>query len=91
VNNAGTAIPKAFEGATLEELDRVLDINVRGIFIATQAALKHMKDGGRIIMIGSSVGERMMVPGLAAYSATKLPVPLCPYIGMALSRSNVRT
>jgi 3-oxoacyl-[acyl-carrier protein] reductase len=71
VNNAGTAIPKAFEEATLEEFDRVLDINVRGVFIATQAALKHMKDGGRIIMIGSCVGERMMTPGLAAYSATK--------------------
>jgi 3-oxoacyl-[acyl-carrier protein] reductase len=71
VNNAGTAIPKPFEEATLEEFDRVLDINVRGIFVAAQAALKHMKDGGRIIMIGSSVGERMMVPGLAAYSATK--------------------
>jgi 3-oxoacyl-[acyl-carrier protein] reductase len=71
VNNAGTAIPKAFEEATLEELDRVLDINVRGTFIATQAALKHMNNGGRIIMIGSCVGERMMTPGLAAYSATK--------------------
>src|SRR5437762_750484 len=58
VNNAGTAFPKPFEEATLEEMDRVLDINVRGVFIATQAALKHMKSGGRIIMIGSSVGER---------------------------------
>lgn len=71
VNNAGTAIPKAFEEATLEELDRVIDINIRGVFIATQAALKHMKDGGRIITIGSCVGERMMTPGLAAYAATK--------------------
>jgi len=71
VNNAGTAIPKAFEEATLEELDQVLNLNVRGVFIATQAALKHLKDGGRIIMIGSCVGERMMTPGLAAYSATK--------------------
>ncbi|WP_419758160.1 SDR family NAD(P)-dependent oxidoreductase [Acidisoma sp.] len=71
VNNAGTAIPKPFEEATLEELDRVIDINVRGTLIATHAALKHMKDGGRIIMIGSSVGERMMTPGLAAYAATK--------------------
>src|SRR5882724_7739546 len=42
VNNAGTAIPKMFEEATLEELDRVININVRGVFIATQAALKHM-------------------------------------------------
>jgi 3-oxoacyl-[acyl-carrier protein] reductase len=71
VNNAGTAIPKPFEEATLEELDRVLNLNVRGVFIATQAALKHLKSGGRIIMIGSCVGERMMTPGLAAYSATK--------------------
>jgi 3-oxoacyl-[acyl-carrier protein] reductase len=71
VNNAGTAIPKPFEEATLEEFDQVLNINVRGVFIATQAALKHIKKGGRIIMIGSCVGERMMTPGLAAYSATK--------------------
>jgi 3-oxoacyl-[acyl-carrier protein] reductase len=71
VNNAGTAIPKRFEEATLEELDRVIDINVRGTFVATQAALKHMKSGGRIIMIGSCVGERLMTPGLVSYSATK--------------------
>jgi 3-oxoacyl-[acyl-carrier protein] reductase len=71
VNNAGTAIPKTFEETTLEELDRVIDINVRGVFVATQAALKHMKSGGRIIMIGSCVGERAMTPGLVPYSATK--------------------
>jgi len=71
VNNAGTAIPKTFEETTLEEMDRVLDINLRGVFVATQAALKHMKSGGRIIMIGSSVGERVLVPGLVPYSATK--------------------
>jgi len=71
VNNAGTAIPKKFEDATLEELDSVLNLNIRGVFVATQAALKQMKTGGRIIMIGSCVGERNMTPGLAAYSATK--------------------
>ena len=71
VNNAGTAIPKKFEETTLEEMDRVIDINVRGVFVATQAALKHLQDGGRIIMIGSSVGERNMMPGLVPYAATK--------------------
>src|ERR1700722_12989685 len=71
VNNAGTAIPKKFEEATLEELDRLIDLNIRGAFIATQAALKQLKNGGRIIMIGSCVGERNLTPGLAAYSATK--------------------
>ena len=71
VNNAGTAIPKKFEETTLEEMDRMIDINIRGAFVATQGALKHMKDGARIIMIGSCVGERMMTPGLVPYSATK--------------------
>ena len=71
VNNAGTAIPKPFEETTLDEIDRMFNINVRGVMVATQAALKHMKNGGRIIVIGSCVGERMMTPGLVAYSATK--------------------
>jgi 3-oxoacyl-[acyl-carrier protein] reductase len=71
VNNAGTAIPKPFLETTFEELDRVIDLNFRGALIATQAALRHMLDGGRIIMIGSCVGERMMTPGLVAYAATK--------------------
>jgi 3-oxoacyl-[acyl-carrier protein] reductase len=71
VNNAGTAVPKTFEETTLEEMDHVIDINLRGVFATTQAALKHMKDGGRIIMIGSAVGERVQTPGLVPYSATK--------------------
>ncbi len=71
VNNAGTAVAKPFEETTLEELDRLIDVNFRGALIATQAALKHMQDGGRIIMIGSCVGERMMTPGLVPYAATK--------------------
>jgi 3-oxoacyl-[acyl-carrier protein] reductase len=71
VNNAGTAIPKPFEETTLDEMNQVIDLNVRGLFIATQAALKHLPEGGRIISIGSCVGERMMTPGLVVYSATK--------------------
>lgn len=76
VNNAGTAIPKLFVDTTLEEMDLVIDINFRGVLIATQAALKHMNDGGRIITIGSCVGERNMTPGLATYAATKAAVKL---------------
>jgi 3-oxoacyl-[acyl-carrier protein] reductase len=71
VNNAGTAIPKTFEETTLEEMDRVIDINVRGTLATTQEALKYMKSGGRIISIGSAVGDRVQTPGLVAYSATK--------------------
>jgi len=83
VNNAGTAIPKTFEETTLEEMDRVIDINIRGVFAATQAALKHMKDGGRIIMIGSAVGERAASPLLVPYTATKGAVKM---FTQALSR-----
>ena len=71
VNNAGTAIPKTFEETTLDELDQVINLNIRGVFVTTQAALKQMNNGGRIISIGSCVGERMMTPGLVPYSATK--------------------
>jgi 3-oxoacyl-[acyl-carrier protein] reductase len=71
VNNAGTAIPKKFEDTTLDEMDHMINLNFRGVMVATQAALKHLKDNSRIINIGSCVGERMMTPGLVAYSATK--------------------
>jgi 3-oxoacyl-[acyl-carrier protein] reductase len=83
VNNAGTAIPKTFEETTLEEMDRVIDINLRGTMAATQAALKHMKSGGRIITTGSAIGERVSTPGLVAYSATKGAVKM---FTQALSR-----
>jgi 3-oxoacyl-[acyl-carrier protein] reductase len=71
VNNAGTAIPMPVEEATLADFDRLFAVNVRGAFVATQAALKHIKSGGRIIMIGSCLGERVFLPGMAPYSATK--------------------
>jgi 3-oxoacyl-[acyl-carrier protein] reductase len=64
-------------------MNRVIDINVRGILATTQAALKHMKSGARIISIGSAVGERVQVPGLVAYSATKGAVKI---FTQALSR-----
>jgi 3-oxoacyl-[acyl-carrier protein] reductase len=83
VNNAGTAIPKPFEDTTQEEMDRVIDINIRGVFATTKAALKHLSDGGRIINIGSAVGERAIAPGLVPYAATKAAVRM---FTQALSR-----
>src|SRR6266851_1203151 len=71
VNNAGTVIPVKVEETTLADFDRVFAVNVRGTFVATQAALKHLKTGGRIIMIGSCLGERVFMPGSAPYAATK--------------------
>ncbi len=49
VNNAGTVIPMKVEETTLADFDRVFAVNVRGVFVATQAALKHLKTGGRIL------------------------------------------
>jgi 3-oxoacyl-[acyl-carrier protein] reductase len=83
VNNAGTAIPKPFEDTTLEEMDKVIDINIRGVFATTKAALKRLSDGGRIIMIGSAVGERAIAPGLVPYAATKAAIRM---FTQALSR-----
>jgi 3-oxoacyl-[acyl-carrier protein] reductase len=83
VNNAGTVFPKPFEESTLEEMDRVFAINVRGTMVATQAALKHMKSGARVIMIGSVGGERSAAPGMVPYNATKGAVKM---FTQALSR-----
>ena len=71
VNNAGVARMSAFADQPLEEIDALLNVNVRGVFLTTQAALKHIPDGGRIITIGSNVGERVPFAGLTVYSASK--------------------
>ena len=71
VNNAGTAIPKPFAEQSLEEIDQMINLNFRGLLVTTQAALKHLKTGGRVINVGSCVGERIFTPGLTAYAATK--------------------
>lgn len=71
VNNAGIARMGAFADQPVEEIDALLNVNVRGVFLTTQAALKHIPDGGRIITIGSNVGERVPFGGLTTYSATK--------------------
>jgi 3-oxoacyl-[acyl-carrier protein] reductase len=71
VNNAGTANPMTVEETSLADFDRLFAVNVRGVFVATQTALKHMTAGGRIINIGSCLGERVLIPGMAPYSATK--------------------
>jgi 3-oxoacyl-[acyl-carrier protein] reductase len=71
VNNAGTIVPMRVEETDLADFDRVFAVNVRGTFVATKEALRHMKPGGRIIMMGSCVGEHVAIPGMAPYSATK--------------------
>lgn len=71
VNNAGIFEVAPIDELTLDQLDRTLDINVRGAFLATRAAVPHMADDGRIIFIGSNLATRVPHPGLSAYSMSK--------------------
>jgi NAD(P)-dependent dehydrogenase (short-subunit alcohol dehydrogenase family) len=71
VNNAGIARMGAFADQPLEEIEAQLNVNVRGVMLTTQAALAHIPDGGRIITIGSNVGEKVPFGGITVYAATK--------------------
>ena len=71
INNAGVAVIAPLEDFKLEEFDRTFAINVRAVFVATQAAAKHMKEGGRIINIGSTNAERMPFATGGVYAMSK--------------------
>lgn len=74
VNNAGVAHVAPLEEFPLEEFDRMLAVNVRGVFTAIKAASPHLGSGGRIITIGSINADRVPVPGIGVYSLTKAAV-----------------
>lgn len=71
VHNAGVAEFAPVEEDSDESFDRQFGVNVHGPFVGTRAALTHIPDGGRIILIGSGAGDTALVPGMATYSATK--------------------
>ena len=71
VNNAGVFAMGGIEELPLDDLDRMLAVNVRSVFIASQEAARHMNDGGRIIHIGSTNAERVPFGGGAAYAMSK--------------------
>lgn len=62
------------EGNSLEEIDRILAVNTRAPYLAALAAEKHMTDGGRIITIGSCLGEAVRFPGITLYSMSKAAI-----------------
>ncbi|MGH8083146.1 MAG: SDR family NAD(P)-dependent oxidoreductase [Lysobacter sp.] len=74
VNNAGVFAYGPFEEETAENYERVMAIHVRAPFVAAQAASKHLTRGGRIITIGSCLGERVGAPGMTLYSLSKAAV-----------------
>ncbi|MET0896739.1 MAG: 3-oxoacyl-ACP reductase family protein [Mycobacterium sp.] len=74
VNNAGVAHGAPVESFPLDQFDRLVAVNIRGVFVAIQAAVPHLGGGGRIITIGSVNGDRVHVPGLSVYAMTKAAV-----------------
>ncbi len=71
VNNAGISVLGAIDDVKLEDLDRMLAVNVKGVFISIQEALRHMSRGGRIINIGSSMTAYSAFPTASVYTLTK--------------------
>lgn len=74
VNSAGILLHKPLADTTLDEFDRISSVNVRALFVATQAVVPHMSPGGRIVNIGSMVADRAGGPGSTLYAMTKAAV-----------------
>jgi 3-oxoacyl-[acyl-carrier protein] reductase len=74
VVNAGILLMGDVASVSLEDLDRMLNVNVRGVFLAIQAVAAHLPHGGRIITIGSNTAVRSGYPGSSVYSMTKAAV-----------------
>ena len=71
VNNAGAAINGPIDDYAFADYERMLAVNVTGAFVATQEAIRHMKTGGRVIQIGSSMARYAAFPGASVYTLTK--------------------
>ena len=74
VNNAGISVLGAPTDIAFEDFERILAVNVTGVFVATQEALRHMGAGGRIVHIGSSMVQYAPFPTASAYTLTKCAV-----------------
>lgn len=74
VSNAGIAIFKPLDELSLDEFDRIVAVNIRAVFIAAQEAARYMKEGGRIITIGSINADRMPITGGSIYGMSKAAV-----------------
>jgi 3-oxoacyl-[acyl-carrier protein] reductase len=70
-NNAGIGVIAPIDDDRLEDFDRTVSVNLRAVFVATQAAVEHMKAGGRITNIGSCNADRMPFGGGAVYATSK--------------------
>lgn len=71
VNNAAVGLSGAIADIDLVKFQMMMDVNVRGPLAFSQAAIPHLLKGGRIISIGSGLGDRVPFPGVTAYAMSK--------------------
>lgn len=71
VNNVGVGVLAPLDSLSLADVDRVLAVNVRGVFLASQAAASRMDRGGRIVTVGSCMTQRVPGPGGTLYATSK--------------------
>jgi 3-oxoacyl-[acyl-carrier protein] reductase len=71
VNNAAMLGPGTIFDYSLDDLDKMIAVNIKGLFVAIQEAVRHMRNGGRIINIGSVSSDYMPIMGHAVYAMTK--------------------
>ncbi|MDV9189022.1 SDR family oxidoreductase [Streptomyces sp. SR27] len=71
VNNVGAGVLGPLESLPLADVDRVLAVNVRAAFLASQAAAARLPEGGRIVTIGSCMTQRVPGPGGVLYAMSK--------------------
>lgn len=71
VNNVGVGLLGPLDGLSLADVDRVLAVNVRGVFLTSQAAAARMASGGRIITVGTCMTQRVPGPGGTLYATSK--------------------
>ena len=71
VNNAGIFPYGHIDELTMDDYERTMAIHARAAFVAVQAALPHLREGGRIITIGSNLVERVPGPGISLYAMSK--------------------
>jgi 3-oxoacyl-[acyl-carrier protein] reductase len=71
VNNAGIMTRGMVDDFALSDFDRMIAVNIRAVFVAVQAAVPHMREGGRVITTGSVTADRIGFPGASVYGMTK--------------------
>ncbi|WP_298913337.1 3-oxoacyl-ACP reductase family protein [uncultured Nostoc sp.] len=90
VNNAGVIAVGLIDQFSIDEFDRLVAVNIKGVFVATQEAIRHLGEGGRIIMIGSVSSDSTPFAGISVYALTKGAMPTAGCANASFTRGLAR-